>query len=133
MDTTARNQCQPARNRQTARALDHNGFHRLDAHSRPGGKQHRGQQDGGHTFHSLVAVGVFLVGLAVRHRHPGHHNQGAEHIRSRVNPVGNHGSGMRGHAREQLKRGQHKIDRYADPRHIHGSLPSASNFPFPSN
>ena len=35
---------------------------------------------------------------------------------------------MRGHACERDK-GYSKIDRYADPRHIHGSLPSASNFP----
>ena len=69
-----------------------------------------------------MAIRVLLIRLFTGNMHTDHYNDRAEHIRSRVNGVGNHGPGGGHQTGDQLYYRQHHVDDNADCGHPHGIL-----------
>ena len=53
-----------------------------------------------------MAVAMILVGLLAGDVHPDHDNEGGEHVRGRVDGVGDHGPGVGKDTRQELPGGQ---------------------------
>ena len=68
--------------------------HSGPADSKPCHGQHRGKQDGSHTFKPLVAKGVLPVRLLSRQLDTGNHHKSAQHIGCGMDSVRHHCPGM---------------------------------------
>ena len=90
-----------------------------DTDLQPDEEQNRGKDDGGHTFHSLMTVGMLRVALFSRRAIAEDHNKGTEHIGGGMHRIGDHGAGMRHHTGDGFDQGQDQIHDNGSHRDLH--------------
>ena len=116
------NQCECARCFQCLLLGLHNLLQSAPSNAKSGSKQNHCQDNGSDTFHALMTVGVFLVGLFAGDGDTDHDDEGAEHIRGGVDGVRNHRARVGEDARQQFKDGEHQVDDDAENRYAHRQL-----------
>ena len=99
-----------------------NAFRSVQTNEQAGDQQDHRQYDGRHTLKPLVSVGMMIVGCFGRHLYANDDNDAAEHIRSRMYRIADHGPGVGQNARQQFDEGQNHIPHNADQRHFCGYL-----------
>ena len=79
------------------------------AHAQAGDQKDGAQHQRGDTFQPLMAVGVVAVGGFLGDFYPKPGNESGQHVRKRVDGVGDHRPRMAHHPGEQLEAGQHRV------------------------
>ena len=96
--------------------------YRRSSYAQAGSGKNSGQYYSRHTLQSLMPIGMVFIGISPGYSDSYDNHYGTEHIRCRMNGIGNHRTGMCDHTGRKLKHCQYKVGYDTDCRHPHCRL-----------